>query len=256
MSAAKSEVWRVVRFFRGHLVQSVVVLLVLMGGGATALFSGSNVDSGIYTGCGYGYTTGYVSGYGYTTGSTAGYGTCPPGGGTTTTTSTSTTTTSTTTPTTTTTTPTTTTTTVPTPPGPSVNGGYWTDASDGGIFAFGDAGFFGSMGGTHLNKPMVGMAATPDAQGYWEVASDGGIFSFGDAHFYGSMGGSHLNHADRGHGWRSEHGWLLVRSLRRRHLLLPLTLLRLHGWIAPEHADGGNGGVAVSVAVCLGRPKV
>ena len=50
-------------------------------------------------------------------------------------------------------------------------------ASDGGIFAFGDAGFFGSMGGKPLNKPIVGIASTPDGQGYWEVASDGGIFS-------------------------------------------------------------------------------
>ena len=39
---------------------------------------------------------------------------------------------------------------------------------------------------SHLNKPIVGMAATPDGDGYWLVASDGGIFSFGDAAFYGS----------------------------------------------------------------------
>jgi hypothetical protein len=31
-------------------------------------------------------------------------------------------------------------------------------ASDGGIFAFGDAGFFGSSGGLKLNQPIVGMA--------------------------------------------------------------------------------------------------
>ena len=62
-------------------------------------------------------------------------------------------------------------------------------ASDGGVFNFGDAGFYGSMGGTPLNKPIVGMAATPDGKGYWLVASDGGIFSFGDAGFYGSEGG-------------------------------------------------------------------
>ncbi len=62
-------------------------------------------------------------------------------------------------------------------------------ASDGGIFTFGDAAFFGSMGGTRLNQPIVGMAATPTGQGYWEVASDGGIFTFGDAGFYGSSGG-------------------------------------------------------------------
>ena len=62
------------------------------------------------------------------------------------------------------------------------------DASDGGIFSFGNAQFHGSMGGIVLNEPVVGMAATHDAGGYWEVASDGGIFSFGDAHFYGSTG--------------------------------------------------------------------
>ena len=66
-------------------------------------------------------------------------------------------------------------------------------ASDGGIFAFGDAQFYGSMGGKPLNKPIVGIAATPDGGGYWEVASDGGIFAFGDAQFYGSMGGRPLN---------------------------------------------------------------
>ncbi len=72
-------------------------------------------------------------------------------------------------------------------------GGYWLVAADGGIFAFGDAAFHGSMGGTHLNQPIVGMAATPDGKGYWLVAADGGIFAFGDAAFHGSMGGTHLN---------------------------------------------------------------
>ena len=71
--------------------------------------------------------------------------------------------------------------------------GYWLGASDGGIFAFGNAQFHGSMGGRPLNKPIVGLAATPDDGGYWEVASDGGIFAFGDAQFYGSMGGRALN---------------------------------------------------------------
>ena len=36
------------------------------------------------------------------------------------------------------------------------SGGYWLVASDGGIFAFGDAGFFGSTGALHLNAPIVG----------------------------------------------------------------------------------------------------
>ncbi|HWF16154.1 MAG TPA: choice-of-anchor Q domain-containing protein [Acidimicrobiales bacterium] len=74
-----------------------------------------------------------------------------------------------------------------------VHQGYWMTASDGGIFSFGNAQFYGSMGGKPLNKPVVGMGATSDGLGYWEVASDGGIFAFGDANFYGSMGGKPLN---------------------------------------------------------------
>jgi hypothetical protein len=81
---------------------------------------------------------------------------------------------------------------VGTAPTPS-NGGYWLVASDGGIFSFGNANFFGSEGGKHLNQPIVNMASTPDGNGYWLVASDGGIFTFGDAGFYGSEGGQHLN---------------------------------------------------------------
>jgi hypothetical protein len=65
-------------------------------------------------------------------------------------------------------------------------------ASDGGVFAFGDAAFFGSTGAIRLNKPVVAMAATPDGQGYWMAASDGGVFDFGDAGFFGSEGGAHL----------------------------------------------------------------
>ena len=71
--------------------------------------------------------------------------------------------------------------------------GYWLDASDGGIFTYPNNAFYGSTGSLRLNKPMVGMAATPDGQGYWLVASDGGIFSYGDAAFQGSRGGQPLN---------------------------------------------------------------
>jgi hypothetical protein len=77
--------------------------------------------------------------------------------------------------------------------GTTPSSGYWLVASDGGVFSFGSAGFYGSTGGLHLNAPIVGMAPTPDAGGYWLVASDGGIFAFGDAGFYGSTGGRHLN---------------------------------------------------------------
>jgi len=71
--------------------------------------------------------------------------------------------------------------------------GYWVAASNGAVFAFGDARSYGSMQGQSLNAPIVGMAATPNGQGYWLVASDGGIFSFGDAAFDGSTGAIHLN---------------------------------------------------------------
>jgi hypothetical protein len=71
--------------------------------------------------------------------------------------------------------------------------GYSLAASDGGIFTYGDAHFFGSTGALHLNAPIVGMAVTPDGNGYWLVASDGGIFTFGDAHFFGSTGAIRLN---------------------------------------------------------------
>jgi len=74
----------------------------------------------------------------------------------------------------------------------SDGGGYWFVASDGGIFACGDAAFLGSMGGSRLNQPVVGMAAPVGAPGYWLVAADGGIFSFGPP-FYGSTGSLVLN---------------------------------------------------------------
>ena len=79
--------------------------------------------------------------------------------------------------------------------GPGHIRGYWLVASDGGIFSFGDATYFGSTGAMHLQRPIVGMASTADGKGYWLVASDGGIFSFGDATYFGSTGAMHLQQA-------------------------------------------------------------
>jgi hypothetical protein len=76
---------------------------------------------------------------------------------------------------------------------PSNPSGYYLTASDGGVFTFGNLPFCGSTGAIELNKPVVGMAGTPDGGGYWLVASDGGIFSFGDAKFDGSAGAMSLN---------------------------------------------------------------
>ena len=91
--------------------------------------------------------------------------------------------------------------------------GYWLTGSDGGVFSYGDAHFFGSTGAMHLNQPVVGIAATPTGNGYWLVASDGGVFSYGDAHFFGSTGAMRLARpivgmASTGSG----HGYWLVAS--------------------------------------------
>ena len=72
-------------------------------------------------------------------------------------------------------------------------GAYVSAAADGGVFAYGSAGFAGSLGGTHLNAPIVGVAAAPSGSGYWLVAADGGVFAYGSAGFAGSLGGTHLN---------------------------------------------------------------
>jgi predicted RNA-binding protein with TRAM domain len=71
--------------------------------------------------------------------------------------------------------------------------GYWIAASNGSVSAFGNAQLFGSLSGTHMNRPVVGIASTPNGGGYWMVASDGGVFAFGNARFYGSEGGHRLN---------------------------------------------------------------
>jgi len=63
-------------------------------------------------------------------------------------------------------------------------------ASDGGIFSYGDARFFGSTGNLRLASPIVAMTTSPGGNGYRFVASDGGIFSYGDAPFFGSLAGS------------------------------------------------------------------
>jgi Peptidase A4 family len=67
--------------------------------------------------------------------------------------------------------------------------GYWLVGSDGGIFTFGSAQFYGSTGALNLQRPVVGMTPTGNRDGYWLVASDGGLFSFGNASYFGSIPG-------------------------------------------------------------------
>jgi len=67
--------------------------------------------------------------------------------------------------------------------------GYWLVGSDGGVFSFGSAQFYGSPASHRLQRPIVGIAATIDNGGYWLTASDGGVFAYGDTGFYGSVPG-------------------------------------------------------------------
>ena len=71
---------------------------------------------------------------------------------------------------------------------PSTDGnGYLMVASDGGVFAFGDAQFAGSCPGVG-GCSGAGVAVVPDAtgHGYWLVTQTGNVYPFGDAPHYGS----------------------------------------------------------------------
>ena len=69
------------------------------------------------------------------------------------------------------------------------NTGYWLVATDGGVFSF-NATFFGSMGGTHLNRSVIAMV--PYGNAYLMVATDGGVFDFARAPFFGSQADARL----------------------------------------------------------------
>jgi len=78
-------------------------------------------------------------------------------------------------------------------PAPGPGAGYRTVTSAAEVSVFGSDPSYGPVGAHTLNRPIVGMADTPDGRGYWLVGSDGGIFNFGDAGFYGSTGALGLN---------------------------------------------------------------
>ena len=68
-------------------------------------------------------------------------------------------------------------------------GGYFMVASDGGVFAFGDARFAGSCPGLG-GCSGAAVAVMPDASGngYWVVTATGHVYTFGDAPYYGDPG--------------------------------------------------------------------
>ena len=93
-----------------------------------------------------------------------------------------------------------------------------------------------------LNKPIVGMAATPSGNGYWLVASDGGIFSFGDATFHGSTGAIALNKPIVGMAATpSGNGYWLVASDGGIFSFGDATFHGSTGAIALESADRRDG---------------
>ena len=68
-------------------------------------------------------------------------------------------------------------------------GGYFMVASDGGVFAFGDAQFAGSCPGIG-GCSGAAVAVLPDATGlgYWLVTQTGNVYTFGDAPYFGAPG--------------------------------------------------------------------
>ena len=61
--------------------------------------------------------------------------------------------------------------------------GYWLVGEDGGVFNYGDAGFYGSGVGAYPYPVggIVGIAPTPDGRGYWMADLGGRTFHFGNA---------------------------------------------------------------------------
>jgi len=99
------------------------------------------------------------------------------------------------------------------PPTGTAGQGYRLSTSDGAIFTFGEAQYYGSANVYHPSTPVVTSMSTP-THGYWQVTQDGGLFSFGDAQFYGSANVYHPNQpvvaamaTPTGHGY-----WLVTRD--------------------------------------------
>ncbi len=131
---------------------------------------------------------------------------------------------------------------------------YWLVASDGGIFNFGPATFFGSTGGLALSKPVVGMASTADDQRL----------------LAGRRGRRHLRlrrrrlprihrrhrpqPTHRGHGLHPGRRGLLAGRVGRRHLhLRRRPVLRVHRQHRPQPADRGHGRHAGRQGLLAGR---
>lgn len=74
--------------------------------------------------------------------------------------------------------------------------GYWLLLSDGAVYAFGDARWYGDLRGggwkggpAAPGAPAESIASSPDGKGYLVLSGDGSVYSFGDAAYHGSRGG-------------------------------------------------------------------
>jgi hypothetical protein len=59
--------------------------------------------------------------------------------------------------------------------------GYWLVAADGGIFAFGDAAFYGSGTASLTGQHVIGIAPAADGRGYRIVTGSGQTLPVGAA---------------------------------------------------------------------------
>jgi hypothetical protein len=76
--------------------------------------------------------------------------------------------------------------------------GYWLADADGGVYTFGDAPFYGSLGGGPRNSPIVEIVTAGEplagvTDGYWLIDAAGDVYTFGAAPFFGSLGGVRLD---------------------------------------------------------------
>ncbi len=134
--------------------------------------------------------------------------------------------------------------------------GYYEVDSGGGVFAYGNVAYCGSLAGARLKYPVVGMAATDNGGGYWLVNSHGEVFSFGDAKFYGPARSLPLKAPVIAMAATPDRRGLLVGGaerpslrLRRRHVL------RAQDGVAPDRADFRHGRDRGRPRLLVGGPE-
>lgn len=67
-------------------------------------------------------------------------------------------------------------------------GGYWIVKSDGAVFTFGGAAYYGGTNNDATGHPVItGAWPTPTGKGYWLVSATGAVYSFGDAKYHGGL---------------------------------------------------------------------